>query len=187
MVQPLLKISGVVFDPVPAAGLPNNALGIDSTGGDALTLKQSGGTEPISSGGSATSPLLKVMQNLSGSTILQGKPVAKKADGSIIQGDSDGVGTQVIIGVAMENIADSATGVVALVGPNVVGAITGLGFAPGAAIYISETGGYTDSLASFTGDNDTVVRIGYADCAEGNASATATDLVMFAEVVAVAA
>lgn len=186
MPLPRFKTSAIVFEPTAVASLPNNALGVDSAGGDALTLKQSGGTEPITSGSASVSPLIKSMQNLSGVTILQGKPVAKKPDGSIIQGDSDGVGTQVIIGVAMVNISNNAMGNVALIGPNVSGAIAGLGFAPGSPIYISEDGGYTDDLGSFTGDNDTVVRIGYADCLGGAASATATDLIMFAEVVLVA-
>ncbi len=163
---------------------PNGSIFNDSTNSNAFANKSTGGdTTPVGEA-SASNVLLKAMQNLSGVSIAAGKPVAKRANGSIVAADSDDATTQVVIGIAAETIAHNAQGNVALIGPNVVGAITGLGFAPGAAIYLGEAGEYIDDLADLTGDNDSIIRVGYADCAAGAASATATDLILFAEVIA---
>lgn len=177
-----IKVSALVFDPIPASAAPSNSIYSDSSNANAFTNTSSGG-DPVQVGeSSSSSTLIKSMQNLSGATIPAGKPVAKKANGSIIAADSDGVATQQFIGIALASIANNATGNVAIVGQNVVGAVSGLGFAPGDDVYLSEAGGYTNDPNSFTGSNDSIIRVGIADCAAGSASATATDLIMFAEV-----
>lgn len=127
--------------------------------------------------------LLKEMENKSGQTIAAGQPVSKKADGSIILGDSDLAGAQTFIGVTLQEILNDAIGTVALVGPNIIGAIAGLGYAPGDDVFVSETGGYTNDPNSFTGSNDTITRVGFADCAAGSASSTATDLILFSDII----
>lgn len=135
-------------------------------------------------GGGGGGQVTKVMQNTSGVTIPAGKPVAKRADGGIQLADSDGVSSQNYIGVANEEIAASATGEVTLIGPNIAGAVSGLGLAPGDDVFIGETAGeFVGPAHAFTGDNDSIIKVGVADCAAGAASATATDLVMFTEVV----
>lgn len=134
--------------------------------------------------GVVSSSFVKPMQNTSVASITALRPVSKAPDGGIIASDSDGATSQIIIGVALENIGVGALGNVMLIGPNVAGAVNGLGFTPGDKVFVSESGGgYTNDYASFTGGDDTIVRIGYADCAAGAASATATDLIMFSEVV----
>ena len=57
---------------------------------------------------------------------------------------------------------------VLLVGANVTNAIQGMGFSPSDEIFISEvTGQYTNDPDSFTDDNDSIIRVGVADCAAG--------------------
>lgn len=177
-----LKVSGVAFDTnVDPNNLPNGSIYLD--GSSNLNVKDSGGgTQEIAA--SSDSVLTKTMENLSGATILKGKPVAKKSDGSIVNADSDAPNGQIVIGVALENILDQSQGKIALIGPNVKDAISGLGFAPGDEVYLGENGGYIGSTDTLTGDNDSFVRVGFADCSAGAASSTANDLIMFAEVIA---
>jgi hypothetical protein len=75
--------------------------------------------------------------------------------------------------------------IVQLVGQNVAGALTtSSGFAPGDELYLNEGGGYTNDPGTFTGENDSIIKIGIADCAEGAASETVTDLILFPQVIA---
>lgn len=176
------KVEALVFEPIAAASAPNNSLFSDSANANLFTNKSAGGSpDPI---GASTSVLVKQMENQSGSTIASGRPVSKKANGTIVEGDSDAALAQQLIGITLQSIAHAALGNVALLGQNVPGAVTGLGFAPGQDIYLSETGGYTNDPNSFTGNNDSIIRIGIADCPAGAASGTATDLVLFPEVIA---
>ena len=155
---------------------------LDSAGGNAATVKGTGGSSTPIGATSSSDLLIKSKQNKSGVTIAANKPVALMPGGGIIAADSDGAGAQVVIGITLAAILDDALGNVSLVGPGVVGCVAGLGFAPGDAVYLSETGGYTNDLNSLTGGNDSIIRIGYADCAAGAASVTATDLILFSEV-----
>jgi hypothetical protein len=138
----------------------------------------------IPGGGGGTGQFLKQMQNNTGSPIAAGVPVSKKSDGSIVPADSDAADGQAYCGVTSEVIAASGgLGDVAVVGQNIVGAITALGFTPGTDVFLSETAGtYTDNPASFTGGDDSIIKVGLADCSAGVASATANDLIMFTEV-----
>lgn len=114
-----------------------------------------------------------------------GKPASKMSNGKATLSDSDGVDDQTFVGIFLTSGADGAAVSVQLVGANIAGALTGLGFTSGSDIYMSETaGGYTDDISTFTGNNDSILRIGIADCAAGAASAVATDLIMFPEVIA---
>ena len=179
-----MSASYLVLEPTDVSTIPNGALAIDSTNSDVLTVKNTGGGEqPI---GEVSNINTKSMQNKSGVTIAIGRPVSKKPDGSIIDGDSDGSGTYTIIGVTLAAIAHLAEGMIQLIGTNVSGAITDLGFTPGQAVFLGENGGYIVDASLLTGDNDSIIRIGYADCAAGPASAIATDLILFAEVESIA-
>lgn len=133
----------------------------------------------LGGGGGGTS-LSKVMQN-SGTTIAAGKPVGKKPDGTIVLADSDGVNTQNFCGITSASMAPSATGIILIPGQNIAGAITGLGFAPGDSVFLNESGGYSNTTSGFSGDNDTIWKIGMADCASGLASPTATDIIIMTE------
>jgi hypothetical protein len=63
--------------------------------------------------------------------------------------------------------------------------LVGLGFAPGDEIFVGETtGGYVNDIAPFTGNNDSIIKIGVADCAAGTASSVATDLILIPHVIA---
>jgi hypothetical protein len=178
-----------------------------SAGGSALTVKDEGSslsasvtelnfvgsgvtaTQPLSGkiqvsipGGGGGTSFVKVMQNGSGSTIAAGVPVSKKSDGTIVPADSDAASGQVFVGITNASIANGATGDVTIIGPNIAGAITSLGFAVGSDVFIGEAGGFVDDVSGFAGDNDSVIRVGIADCSAGSASATANDIILFTEV-----
>lgn len=132
------------------------------------------------SGGGPTS-LEKEMENGHGSTISAGTPISKLSNGKIVPADSDAANGQKFCGITKESIPTSGTGLVFLPGPNIVGAVSGLGFAPGDKVYLGEDGGYVNSVTGFSGDNDSIWKIGMADCAEGSASTQASDLILMTE------
>lgn len=174
----------VFLDPVAPAGVPNGALFLDSTNGNTPTVKGTGGNvDPISP--VATSNILIKQMQAAGAIALN-RPVSKRADGKIEFADSDSISGQNVVGFAQQvATADGDLINVLCVGANIVGAITGLGFTPGQEIYLSEDGlGYSNDPGSFTGNNDSIIKVGIADCAAGTASATASDLILFPEVVA---
>jgi hypothetical protein len=111
--------------------------------------------------------------------------VSKKSNGRIIQADSDNPDGQQVVGVALQAGATAGDLInVLCVGANLAGALTGLGFAPGEEIYLSEASGFTNNPNSFTGGDDTIMKVGVADCAAGVASGTAVDLISFPEIIA---
>jgi len=173
-----------------------NAL-VSSNGGDTVGVNTSGlsnitGTtlsealasidSQVTGGGGGTNDLRKIMENGDVSPIPAGKPLAKLANGKVVPADSDAAQGQAFCGVSQTILPLSGTGTVLLPGANVPGAIAGLGYLPGQDVYLSETGGYTNDPNSFTGGDDSIIKLGIADCAAGVASALATDLVMFSEV-----
>lgn len=132
-------------------------------------------------GGSAN--FEKLMVNNSGSTIVANKPVSITSTGSIVLGDSDVEEASRPIGFMKASTNNAGTGRVILFGRNIPGVLAGLGFAPGDDIFLSETAGVmTNNPADFTGDDDTIVRLGVAACADGATGALATDLILIREV-----
>lgn len=180
-----IKSAAIVFEPIAPAAANPGELYRDSSGGDALTEKTAGGDDQAVGAASSADVMVKVMQNLSALDIQPGTPVSKMSNGSAVVADADGDAGQLnVIGVALDLIAaNGGTGRVGLAGPNIVNAIQGLGIAPGADVYLSKTGSYTADAGSFSPSVDTIVKMGVADCAAGNASGVATDLIMFAEVI----
>lgn len=172
-----LQTTAVVMVPVLASSVPANALFSDSGSAGAFTNKSPGGSTVIVVSAS-NDIFLKIKQNLSGVTIPSGMPAALLPDGSIARADSDTPANALFLGIAQEEIVDQASGKILTIGPNVAGAITGMGFAPGDPIFLSEDRTYTNSLATFTGNNDKIMQVGFADCSPGNASSTATDLIV---------
>lgn len=130
------------------------------------------------------SPVIKLMYNGSGSEIPAGAPVSKRSDGSIIASDSDHPDAQIYVGVAKWAIPDGEIGIIYLVGPNIPDALSGMGAFPGQPVFISQSGGYTLDANEYTGDDDSIIRVGYADCVAGVASTTAEDLIMFSDIIA---
>lgn len=181
-----LRTIGVILQPV-ATGTVAGELYRNSANADALTDKSTGGSATQVGAASSDAIMVKTKQNTSGADIAVNTPVGLTGDGGIIKSDSDGLTSQVLIGIALDAIVDGAQGRVALIGPNARNAIQGLGFTPGAPIYLNQDGsnrGFTNNLNDLSGGDDSVIRIGYADCAPGAASGTADDLIMFAEVIA---
>lgn len=125
----------------------------------------------------------KMMMNTTGSPIAAFTPVAKHSSGSIYPADTDAVTGQKYIGITLAAIAHNAAGPIKTVGDNIPDCILGLGFTPGQDIFLGEDGGYTNDITGFTGDNDTILKVGIADCEEGTASGTAKDLIMWTEVI----
>lgn len=121
----------------------------------------------------------KLFQNLSGVAIPANKPVSIIADGSIVASDSDAPGASKVVGFTKASINHNASGLVTLFGRNLAGVLTGLGFAPGEFVFMDETaGGMTNSIAGFTGDDDTITKLGIAAMGEGLVGGAATDLIM---------
>lgn len=174
-----IKVQYVVMDPVAPSQVPPGCLFLDSTNGNQATIKNTGGSqEPVSSG---TNYFIKTM--IAGAAIAAGKPLSKRPDGKVIEGDSDGMHSQNFIGFSQNSAAgDGSTVQVLLAGANLAGVLTGLGFMAADIIYLSETGGYTNDPNSFTGNNDTVIKLGIADCAASSASSTAVDLIAITDV-----
>ena len=175
-----LRVDTLVLEPRLAAGVPNGVIFNDSVSGEITQKSTSGASSTV---GSSDSSFRKQMQSGFVGSIASGTTVSKRSDGKIVPADSDGAGTQQPIGIAIDTFsALDSLGIVLLIGPNAVGAITGLGFTPGSDIFIGETtGGYVDDVTPFTGGNDSIIRIGIADCSAGAASAAAIDLILSSE------
>lgn len=176
-----LRTDAVVLNPTTSASLPNNSMFSDSADGNILKNKDnSGSTQTVV----ASSLFNKTMQSGFVGIIAAGVPVSKTSDGRIIPADADGAGAQEPIGISLVPFYSyDDLGAVHLFAPNVSGVLTSLGFIPGEEIFLGESGGYTNNPNAFTGDNDSIIRIGVADCASGAASAIATDLIINTQVI----
>lgn len=177
-----IKVDFVQLSPIAPANVPNGSLFMDSTNADTSTVKETNSAiTPI--GATGSNIFIKEMQ--ADGAILLHRPVSKKSNGRIVQADSDGINAQTFVGYALAAATGAGDQISVLcAGANLAGALTGLGFTPGDEIFLSETSSYTNDPASFTGGNDSIIRVGIADCAGGVASAVATDLIVFAEVIA---
>jgi len=178
-----IRAAAVSMEPQTPGSVPANSLFFDSANSNNLSQKNNANAGSQLAQVTSNDLMIKVMQNLSGIAIPAGKPVSKMPDGSITAADSDGAVTaQIYCGITLDAINTGSTGRVLLPGPNVVGIINGLNFTPGQDIFISETGGYSNNAGAFVGNNDSIIKVGIADCAAGSASGTATDLIMFPDV-----
>jgi hypothetical protein len=182
-----LKLSTpqVILVPIdPNTEVPgNNTLYVDSNTNKLSNKDSAGATSDIAT--SISDAAKKQMQSGQAAAIAAGTPLSKLPDGKIVAGDSDAAGGQAIIGIALGSFSGlNSLAMVHCVGQNVQGILTGLGFVPGEEIYLGETGGYTNNPGAFTGANDSIIKLGIADCTAGAASGTAVDLIMFPEVVA---
>jgi len=111
------------------------------------------------------------------SPIIAGKPIALYSDGKVYPADADATTGKIMVGIAIDTIGVGSSGRVILFGNNIPGVLTGLGLVSGSEVFVSNTGAYVDSLNVFA-PADVIARVGWADCAEGISSGTATDLIM---------
>lgn len=163
---------------------PNNSLFADSTHANAFTNKDNVGTNSAVAT-STSDATLKAMQSGYPGTIPPYTPVSKLANGKIVPADSDAADGQAVCGITHEAFASlNDIKLVRCPGPNVANALVGLGYACGDEVFLGETGGYTNDPSTFSGLNDSIIKIGVADCAAGAASATVTDLILWPDVVA---
>lgn len=170
--------------PVAPTAAPAGSTFIDSTNSNSLTYKSPSGALTVIGAATSSDIMVKSKKNLTGVTILAGKTVALKPDGSIALADNDGVNIQVVIGITQDEIEHNAFGRVMLNGPNAAGALTGLAFVSGEAILLSSTPGVlTNTAVGLNPSTMTIMKVGIADCATGTCSGTATDLIMEAEVI----
>jgi hypothetical protein len=132
---------------------------------------------------------LSILNNLKGmiggEPFAAGIPIAKRAsDGKTVAATAQGTDSQVLIGISFSACnADGDAFVAQLLGANISGCLTGLGFATGDEIYLAEGGGYTNDGSSFVGTNDSVIKLGRADCGSSVFSTVATDLILFPSVI----
>lgn len=180
MTQAAIHCKYVSLLPATPAEVPNGSMFLDSTNGNSMSVKTEGGvTESVNS--AATIFFIKNM--IAGAAITSGQPLSKRPDGKVIEADSDGVNAQTFIGFSQETVASDGDSLnVLLAGPNLSGVLSGLGMTSGQIVYLSESGGYTNDGNSFTGDNDTITKLGIADSGAGVANATAVDLIAITEV-----
>lgn len=172
----------LVLTPTNPLNVPSGSVFIDETNANAMSLKDTTGSVGQITSTTAANLFIKQMQATG--IIVKHRPVSKMASGLVIAADSDLAGGQQVIGFALDNANDGDLFNVLCTGPNLIDALTGLGYTPGQDIFLSEDGlGFTNDPNSFTGDNDSIIRVGIADCAAGTASSTATDLIAFAQVI----
>jgi hypothetical protein len=170
---------------IPSAPVtvPNNTVFIDSTNSNQASFKDQGGNVVVIGAVSSSNLFLKEMQAAEAMPV--NTPVSKLPNGKIVPADSDAVAGQNYIGItASPAPAIDSLVTVLLPGANIVGAVASLGFAPGDEVFLGEGGGFTNDPSVFTGGDDSIIRVGIADCGAGVASSIATDLIAFTEIVA---
>jgi hypothetical protein len=179
----LMKTTAIVLEPVASGSVPAGAIYNDSGNSGTFTNKSvTGDVVPVGAS-SSTSVMVKMKKNATGTTIAAYKRVALLSSGTICLADSDDPAATRDIGLTLDAIDHNAFGRVLLNGANADGALVGLGFVSGQDIFLSKTpGGLTNNVSAFDPNTDTIMRVGTADCANNDASSTATDLLMTIEV-----
>ncbi len=174
----------LVLDPVDPSLVPNGTIFIDSSNGNLLSQKSAVGVVSVLASASGSNPFLRQM--VAGEAFAANKPLAIRPDGKVVLADSDGTNRTVFIGHSMQtSLGDGSVVSVLCVTATLGGAISGMGFTSGQNIYMGETAGtYTNNVSSFSGANDTYVKVGIALPPPGVASAAATDLLIFTELIA---
>jgi hypothetical protein len=170
--------------PSAPATIPNNTVFIDSSNGNQASFKDQSGNVTVIGAVSASNIFIKEMQAEVAMSV--NTPIAKKSNGKIVPADTDESDeTQRYVGITLTAAVNPDDLVqVLLVGANIANAVDGLGFTVGREVYLDEGGGFTDDVTVFTGDDDSIIRVGIADCAAGLASSIAKDLIAFTEIVA---
>jgi hypothetical protein len=176
----IIKTKAVEFEPINPNDARPNSIYVDTLNANTFSNKNDEGTNQTVA--AAPDSFAKQAKNMTGVTIPAMTPISRAGDGTIVPADSDAAQGQRPIGVTMEAILHNSFGLIGLVGKNITGALTSYSFSPGQDLYVSETGGYTADGNSFSGDNDSLILIGIADCADGDASASAPDLILLRQI-----
>lgn len=181
MAEAFVKAKAVILQPTPPGQVPNGCLFIDSTNLNITTIKNvSGLLIPVNTSVDG-SILIKQVQ--SGGAIGNMRPVSKMNNGKAIEADSDSASGQAHVGYALEDVSGSNIFFNMLcAGPNLAGAVNGLGFIPGDDVYLNVSGGYTNNPALLNGAVDSFIKVGVADCEAGVASGVAKDLIAYTQV-----
>lgn len=175
-----IKTKSVEFDPINPGDAKPNSIYVDTLNSNTFSNKNDEGSNQ--SVAAAPDSFAKQAKNMTGITIPAMTPISRSGDGSIVPADSDAAQGQRPIGVTMEAIAHNSFGLIGLVGKNITDALTSYSFTPGQDLYVSETGGYTSDGNAFSGNNDSLILIGIADCADSDASSTAPDLILLRQI-----
>ena len=180
MVYGSLKGLFLVLEPTVSTNVPNGSVFINAANGNTLSSRDNNGNVFPLVPTTAENMFLKQMQVVG--PIAINVPVSKRPDGKIEAGDSDSEFGQRICGYSLQaaTMADELITVLCI-GANIPNALAGLGYGPGQDVFLSEDGGYTNT-DNFTGSNDSIIKVGMADCAAGAANTTATDLIAITEV-----
>jgi hypothetical protein len=124
------------------------------------------------------------IQQQCASPIPAGKPYSKRPDGRIEAAISNTLYGQKFVGITIDAFLNAGDlGYTTPSGPIIANVLDGLGFLPGDEIFVNQTVGYTKNPGAFTGDSDSIIRIGIADCAAGIASATAKHIIMMPHII----
>jgi len=178
-----IKTTHVVLEPTPASAAPYGSLFNDSSNFNTFTNRDTGGVCTAVGATTSVNVMVKSKKNMSGSVIPAYRRVALHSDGTIVLADSDNLTAMKDIGISLDPISHNTFGRIMLNGANAPGVLAGLGFATGDSIYLSKTPGMlVNTSAGFNAETDTIMRVGTADCADADASAAATDLIMTVEV-----
>ena len=178
-----IKAKFLELEPTAPADAPINTVFADSTNGNKLSTKTSGGvTTPIDG---TTSSDLFIKNVIAGEIIQINTPVSvDPTTGKYVSAESDRANAQNVEGYTLQPaVGVDASINILLVGPNLSGFLTGLGFAPGDEIFLGEAGGFTNDVSTFSDNNDTVMKLGIAAPEAGLASTEAKDLIMQTEVI----
>lgn len=178
------KAKFVELVPANPSEVPANCLFVDSTNNNTPTYKNQFNL-PAEIGTTVGTSSLFVKTMEAGGLFLINRPLSKKPDGTVVQLDSDDPGANNFCAYSLQEATFIGEQVSVLcLGANIVNAVSGMGFTAGDILYIGENGEYTNSVSGFTGNNDTIIKVGLADCPAGAASPEATDLIAIADIIA---
>jgi hypothetical protein len=184
MVYARIRSSALILEPTTEGDVPPGAVFIDSANSYALSTKTIGGTKVQISAATSADILVKMKYNSTGAAIAAYQQIALKEDGSICLSDSDNPEALIDIGITLDLIDNGSFGRVLLNGPNVMNALTGLGFLTGDTVYLSKTpGALTNDSLGFDPETDMIMKVGIADCPSNEIGTAATDLIMVTEVI----
>lgn len=170
-----IRTTFVQLDPTVQETTPTGALFVDSSNSNQFTTKPVDVNAPPATVATAVNYFLKGV--ISGAAYGAQVPLSKLPNGKAVAADADtNASDHIGYSVDASTGADQAHSVI-LIGPNLPNALVGMGFTPGDIIYLDKVAGQYINDTSGFGPSDNIVQLGIADCGDGLASATATDLI----------
>jgi hypothetical protein len=179
-----IQTSGLILEEVDSGSL--NSLIRTEADPQNISLVRASGASPLLTAATITnSPNIKKMVAGFGPMNAY-TPVAKsRVTGKIIPLDSDDPYANFPIGILKDSVTYSDDLVdVYIGGVNLPGILFGKGFNVGDVIYSSSIpGGMTNDLTGVNPAEESILRLGVADCGAGEANGVATDLILSMEIV----